>query len=394
MTKSKDLAVDGSEVKALLLAERRAHRSPVHIDWVRFTCNLRNAPAPSVDALLPFCTSIWDENCRKAEMQKVLREIPDADWVPSAQALELADEICIALGQEFKVHPEQRKGHDFYKFRWSIERNGTECGWVGYLSSSDSPRQRAQAETLHANLYGSACTFATHGWNKRIAEIVEGHQAKLTRIDLALDFFDGLEGGIDQIKVEFDEGLCNSGGKRLRCNMVGDWSASPKDGRSLYFGSKEAGKQTNAYEKGHQLFGFEAGSRWLRIELRFGNKLRVLPVDMLRKPSAYFAGASEWHRSVLLKTGSQPRPEKIKTKNRLAIETVQAEVSRNMRWALNTAAPTLAVAFQHMSEDDFLELVTNKPLPGRLQKFSPAELGSAFSRAFSRGDGASQSVAQ
>jgi phage replication initiation protein len=372
----------------MLLAERRAHRTPVHVDWVRFTCNLRNAPAPEVDALLPFCTSIWDENHRKAEMQKVLREIPDADWVPSAQALELADEICIALGPNFKVHPEQRKGHDFYKFRWSIERNGSECGWVGYLSSSDSPRQRAQAETLHANLYGAACTFASHGWNKRIAAIVENHHAKLTRIDLALDFFDGLEGGIDRIKEEFDQGLCNSGGKRLRCNMVGDWSANPRDGRSLYFGSKEAGKQTNAYEKGHQLFGFEAGSKWLRIELRFGNKLRVLPVDMLRKPSAYFAGASAWHRMELMKAGSNAQPQAIKTNGRLAIETVQAEVSRVVRWAMQTAAPTLSLLVKLADEATLFEVCEHKGLPGRLQKFSDAELKNAFSSAFQKAEGA------
>ncbi len=384
MTKSNDLALNGSEVKSRLLAERKAHRTPVHIDWVRFTCNLRNAPSPSVDALLPFCLSIWDENYRKAEMQKVLREIPDADWIPSAQALELADEICRALGADFVIHPEQRKGHDFYKFRWSIERHGAECGWIGYLSSSDSPRQRAQAETIHANLYGHACTFAAHAWNKRIADIVQSHNAKLTRIDLALDFFDGLEGGLDQIKSEYDQGLCNADGKRLKCNMVGDWSAHPRDGRSLYFGSKEAGKQTNVYEKGHQLFGFEARSKWLRIELRYGNKLRTLPVEMLRKPAGFFAGASDWHQRALIKARSAPQAEKIKTTGRLALETVQAEVSRNVRWALNTAAPTIAAAFKHLSDDDFLQLVTNQRLPGRLQNFSESELHTAFSNAFTR----------
>lgn len=393
VTKPNDQVFEGAEVVSRLLAERKAHRSPVHIDWVRFTCNLRNAPPPSVDALLPFSTSIWDENYRKGEMQKVLRDISDADWIPSAQALELADEICVGLGSNFKVYPEQRKGHDFYKFRWSIERNDTECGWIGYLSSSDSPRQKAQAETLHANLYGSACTFADNGWHKRIADLVESHQAKLTRIDLALDFFEGFEGGIDQIKTEFDQGLCDSGGKRLRCNMVGDWSANPQDGRSFYFGSKAAGKQTNAYEKGHQLFGFEAGSKWLRIELRYGNKLRELPAEMLRRPSAFFAGASEWHRLALLKAGSQTQPETIKTKNRLAIETVHAEVTRNMRWALNTAAPTLAAAFQYLSEDDMLHLVSNQKLPGRLQKFSEGELRQAFLSAFSRTNGSSHAIA-
>jgi phage replication initiation protein len=314
MTRANNLAIDGSEVKLRLLEERKAHRTPVHVDWVRFTCNLRNAPAPSVDALLPFSTSVWDENYRKAQMQKVLKEIPDADWVPSAQALELADEVCIALGTDFIVYPELRKGHDFYKFRWSIERNGSECGWIGFLSSSDSPRQQAQASTLHANLYGAACTFASHGWNKRIGDVVENHNSKLTRIDLALDFFDGLDGGIDQIKTDYDLGLCNSGGRRLKCNMIGDWSANPQDGRSFYFGSKEAGKQTNAYEKGHQLFGFEAGSKWLRIELRYGNKLRVLPVDMVRRPTAYFAGASEWHKNALIKAGRFPSPKWLKPK--------------------------------------------------------------------------------
>ena len=53
------------------------------------------------------------------------------------------------------------------------------------------------------------------------------------------------------------------------------------------------------YEKGHQLFGPESGSNWLRVELRYGNKLRVLSSDILRNPSNYFAGASPWHASML-----------------------------------------------------------------------------------------------
>ena len=62
--------------------------------------------------------------------------------------------------------------------------------------------------------------------------------------------------------------------------MVGDWANG--HARSFYIGSKEAGKQTNIYEKGDQLFGVETGSKWLRIELRYGNKLRVLSPEMLR----------------------------------------------------------------------------------------------------------------
>lgn len=98
-------------------------------------------------------------------------------WEASAQAKTLAEEVCEALGPDFSVFPELRKGHDFYCFRWSIVRNDVECGWVGFLSSGDSPRQHAQAKTIHANVYGSACTFAQPGFNQRLAAIVERTEA-------------------------------------------------------------------------------------------------------------------------------------------------------------------------------------------------------------------------
>lgn len=375
------LVLDGNEVKLRIEAERSESKTPVHVDWVRFTCLLRNAPAPAVEDLFPICSSVWDEVHRQEEFQKVLREIPDNDYTPSVQALDLAREVAQSLGDDFKVAPEVRKGHDFYRFRWSIERNGQECGWVGYLSSGDSPRQQAQASTIHCNLYGMACTFARHGWNHRLADMVDGRDGDLTRCDLALDFFDGMQGGIESILADYKAGLCNVGGKRLKSNMVGRWAEGCE--RSLYFGSKEAGKQTNCYEKGHQLFGPESGSQWLRIELRYGNKLRVLSSDMLRRPADFFAGASDWHASTLLKADAIVTPEAVKCNGRLAAETVEAEVTRNVRWTLENAAPSIAIAF-HCLGDEFLEFVTNQKLPGRLQRFSFSEIKQAFGSAFRR----------
>jgi len=385
MTKANDLVLEGGEVKLRLLAERAERKTPVHVDWVRFTCLLRNAPALSVNVLFPDTLPIWSEDYRKAQLQKILREIPDCDFAASAQALDLANDVCKALGPDFTVAAEMRKGHDFYRFRWSIVRNDAECGWVGFLSSGDSPRQQAQACTIHANLYGSACTFAQPGWNDRIADLIDVHSAKLTRADLALDFFDGFPGGMDAIKSEFDNGCMDVGGRRLKCNMVGDWSANSQDGRSFYFGSKEAGKQTNAYEKGHQLFGFSAGSAWLRIELRYGNKLRVLSSDMLRRPADYFSGASDWHSLALSKADAVAEPCTVKTTGRLALETVQAEVARAIRWAVNTAGPSLSMFVQHATESQLFEVTENRQLPGRMRKFSVAEIKAAFNGAFARG---------
>lgn len=386
------LVLDGSEVKARLIAERAASKSAVHVDWVRFTTLLRNAPFPSVDVLFPpdefACLSVYElemQGERARKFTSILRALPDAEFNASVQAKTLADEVCEALGPDFSVAAEVRKGHDFYRYRWSIERNGVECGWVGYLSSGDSPRQQAQSRTIHCNLYGAACTFAAAGWNARLADLIEKCSGDITRCDLAMDFFDGVPGSPDYLSTLVDDykaGLCDSGGKRLKCNMLGDWANGHE--RSFYMGSKEAGKQTNVYEKGDQLFGVEAGSAWVRAELRYGNKLRELSPEMLRRPSDFFAGASDWHASLLRLADAVVTPEPVRTNGRLAAETVEAEVTRNVRWFRDVAAPTAAAAIQFLGFEELCAMVSNVKLPGRLQRFSLSELRRAFQPAFER----------
>lgn len=384
-SKRSSLVLDGSEIKFRLEAERSATKTPVHIDWVRFTCLLRNAPAAPAEILFPSpMANIWETEYRSAELARLLRELPDEDFSPATQALDLGQTVAAALGSDFSVNPVYKKGQDFYKFRWSIERNSVEVGWVGFGVSSDSPRQQSQAATIHCNLFGMACTFATVGWRDRIADVVQERDAKLTRCDFALDFFDGYDGGILAIEDDYNAGRCNVGGRRLKVNHVGDWSQHSKGARSIYFGSKEAGKETNCYEKGDQLFGVDAGSSWLRVELRYGNKHRVLPIDMLRRPADFFACASDWHADVLAKAGAVAQPVAVPCHKRLPQETVEAECHRNIRWTLQTAAPSIAAAFQYLGVDDFLEFVTNQKLPARLQKFTPTELRRSFVAAFGR----------
>ena len=387
-SKSSALVLDGVQVKARLLAERTASNSVVHVDWVRFTCLLRNAPAPSVDDLFPPSAvstahlNIWDAEYRMLELRRILSTFPDADFSASVQAKDLALEVAQALGEDFSLTPEVKKGHDFYRYRWSIERNGVECGWVGYLVSGECPRQQAQSKTIHCNIYGAACTFAAHGWRERLATIIEDRNADLTRCDLALDFFDGFAGGMLRVLSDYQHGLCDSAGKRLKCNMVGDWANH--HARSFYFGSKEAGKQTNIYEKGDQLFGVDAGSKWLRIELRYGNKLRVLSPDLLRRPADFFAGASPWHAAMLLEADAIAIPEPVKTTPRLQLETIEAEVSRSLRWFRDVAAPSCAAAIEFLGFDELVSMVAEQKLPGRLQKFSLTELRRSFASAFDR----------
>ena len=414
MTRVNSLVLDGSEVKLRLQAERAATGLAVHLDWLRFTVTRRNALTPTAEDLFPklpepvayigvplhdwvppektgcslprSANDVYWEEKRQAWM-KLLSTLPDSDFAPSAEAKALADRVAEALGSDFSVNPELLKGHDFYRFRFAIMRNGKECAWVGFLASGTSPCQAAQANTTHVNITGTACTFAAPGWAARMASLIEETNAKVTRCDLALDFFDGIAGGLGRVKSDYEAGAMKVRGNQPKCNMVGVWLDSGGHSRSFYFGSKQAGKQTNVYEKGHQLYGPQDTSDWHRIELRYGDKMRVLSVDMLRNPAAFFAGASDWHEK-LLKEHSEtaPAPVPSPVKPRRALETVRAEVSRNIRWLLNTAAPSVAMAFRHLGDDflEFLRIANDKAAPGRLQSFANDEIENAYGFSFSR----------
>jgi phage replication initiation protein len=378
---SSALVLDGSEVKLRLVAERERTGCPVHVDWVRFTTVLRKAPAPDVEILFPRGrTHDGGAYDKWQEVARVLRTLPDCEHDAAAQAHALAERVASALGQEFAVASDVRKGHDFYRFRWAITRNEVECGWVGFLASGDSPRQQAQARTLHVNVWGSACTFGDAGWNDRLADLIDECDGDLTRCDLAADFFDGIAGGMDRVLADYKAGGMDSGGKRLKCNMVGDWANGRE--RSFYVGSKEAGKQTNVYEKGDQLFGVEAASAWMRIEGRYGNKLRVLPSDMLRRPADFFAGMSEWHALMLAELSATVTAEKVRCHSKLSVQTVLAECVRNARWAVRTAGPTFTALLRYVDFDGLRGLMVGGKLPKRLQRFSDAELAAGFVDAF------------
>lgn len=409
--KPSPLVLCGSEIKIRLEAERFATRTPVHVDWLRFTCRLRLAPPPSVDLMFPLAeeeqfgvtlaeyvagqTYAVSSACSRARyIHRLITSTPDCEASASVQARELADRCAEILGPDFMVADQILKGQDFYRFKWSIQRSGVEVGWVGYLASGSSPKQKAQSNTIHANLHGTACTFARIGWLDDMAALIDDHKADITRADLALDFFDGYSGGLNQVEADYLAGLWDVRGRRPKCNNVGDWTtgrALNSGARSFYVGSKEGGKQTNVYEKGDQLFGIEAGSKWLRFELRYGNKLRVLPSDILRRPADFFAGASPYHAQVLSQAEVIPCPEPITVAPRLAAQTVEAEVTRNLRWAFNVAAPTIAAAWDYLGKE-FLNLVTDQKLPGRLSKFSKTELATAFEAAKARFSQAGESV--
>lgn len=387
------LVLEGNTVKARLFADRLQSKVPVHVDWLRFSIHLRNAPAKVFDR--PFSDITVLNLSQREELKRYedrehsakwlhdyLRELEhDKRYSAAGQAHTLALQVVDILGHQFTVAPMAEKGHDFYAKRWPILHGGVEAGWVGFGASSDKPTQQQQANTLHVNLYGRACTFAPYGWKEKIADFIEDLDGWLTRIDLALDFFDGHpSAGMDDFVNQYRSGLMDVYGKRPATAVGGDW---PNErARSLYIGSRNNGKLTNIYEKGHQLYGADSGNPWLRIETRFGNQVRELNVEMIRRPADFFAGTSEWHAGQLREAEKvQFTPEVVPVTPQLQVQTVEAEAFRALRWVKHTARANLTAAFNFLGESAFLELVSSHKLPGRLRGFALPELRTAYDSA-------------
>jgi phage replication initiation protein len=173
-------------------------------------------------------------------------------------------------------------------------------GWNGYttrhdlingkdvslgLIASGGERQRG---TIHVELNAHACALVKD-W-QQFAFWGESIQAKITRVDLAHDDHDGKTFTIEKMADWYKQGRFNCGGRQPSHSLAGDWliDGSPS-GRTLYIGKRENGKMLRIYEKGKQLG--DASSPWVRIELEFRGKNRIIPWEALTSPGNYLAGS-------------------------------------------------------------------------------------------------------
>ncbi len=120
-----------------------------------------------------------------------------------------------------------------------------------------------------------------------IRALLEDLDAKITRLDLAVDFLDG-EYTVDDAVSMHEAGGFTCGGRPPKTHVAGDW-LDKVDGRTLYVGKAEHGKGLRAYEKGKQLG--DLSSRWVRFEVQWGSRDRTIPFDALTARDDFFAGA-------------------------------------------------------------------------------------------------------
>ncbi len=222
---------------------------------------------------------------RTALIDYLTLTLPDADFLPSGEYDH--DQFIDSVNRFFlsslnlKALPTLRGGKNFYSHSWEIvDRALNPVGFVAYGGNKD---------TLCVNISGHGCSqIGTAGYMFIYRWLVE-QGGRITRVDIAHDFFNG-EYDIDDVIDWYKKDLftTKSGkGARPNATYIDDFGSGK--GKTFYVGSRQSGKVFRAYEKGKQLG--DRFSEWLRFELELRNTDRDIPKDILLFDSKYLSGA-------------------------------------------------------------------------------------------------------
>ncbi len=228
----------------------------------------------------------------------------------------------------------------------------TPIGCLAYGGESQNGRWLFQ-------LTGTGCAFVKD-WEE-LADFLESLGARLTRVDLALDFLNG-EHSVEEALTLYQVGGFDSGGRSPSSRLAGDWLGVSL-GRTLYVGKSQNGKMLRVYEKGRQLG--DVDSEWVRFEVQLGNRDRVLPFDVLTRCDAYFAGCYPALASMILEAA-----EKISTtfvKGDITLAHLLFHFRRCYGKLINVMCEFVSV-----SSSEFLEEVRIVGCPKRLDLSSVA----------------------
>lgn len=212
-------------------------------------------------------------------------ELAKVDWLNATFAApKCSVEAFLAMIGHFIGRPVGgEEGRGLFGFQTGVKVrcyfNGAtvDIGALAYGGESQRGRWMFQ-------LTGKGCGLV-QDW-EALHSMLDDLDAKLTRLDLAVDFMNG-EYTVDDAVSTHEEGGFTGSGRPPVTAVAGDWLDGIR-GRTLYVGRGASGKMLRVYEKGIQLG--DMGSPWVRYEVQLGAKDRVIPLDALLRPTQFFAG--------------------------------------------------------------------------------------------------------
>jgi phage replication initiation protein len=332
---------------------------------VKIICGERSTQADSGVIVDYFRCTVARETLFSASIPSKGELIVDGLQLDIEIVADLAIHFAQLLGFQ---RGESRPGRDYYDHSFTIiNENGQEVASV-------SGGGESQCGTFCFSLKGNGCTFAQPGWEQRVYDFFAPLSAKVTRIDLARDFFAG-QYGYQQAVQAYQDGEFSYRGRAPSKMAIGDLL----DGHSTTFqvGKRESGKIFRGYDKGHQFKLMD--DPWWRAEVELRSSNRIIPLETLIRPAAFFAGAYGFTARIL----EGVEPQTIPTLQRVA----EASVERTVRWFERTVAPSLV----HISLAAGFDWLTHiavdqayRPLPRSLEGISPASMKAGVLKALKR----------
>lgn len=246
----------------------------------------------------------------------------------------------------FGITRKRDKGLHFYAASWELGDK-----W-GFFSIGGS-RQR---QTFSIELKGQGCLAAKAGWEKRLHEFLteKAVQPRLTRIDLAHDDFEG-KWNLDHSVDEYHAGHYDRYYNRPDIHTVGSWiNGDPNgNGRTLYIGTRYGSQLLRRYEKGKQLGGWK--SPWVRTEVEFANRDKVIPFDILLNPSPYFMAAYPCFKLRFPEGQGEAKLESVKEE--VKQQSLQGQIDHFGRWCKHSYGKKAAVVRELLGDAALLDLI-------------------------------------
>ncbi len=104
------------------------------------------------------------------------------------------------------------RGNKFYESMYRLGSDDVDYGEVHF---------GGQRNTVLVELKGTGCSVASPGWELRLKQFIDDSiRPRITRIDLALDFFNG-EYTPDQALLDHDNGFFDNSNQRPKSEMIG-----------------------------------------------------------------------------------------------------------------------------------------------------------------------------
>lgn len=309
------------------------------VDWLNFTVH-----ESSFDDAIPESHS-W------VTVDGVSREIkhPVTDYEVALQVSVFCEYIF-----GFGICRKRDRGANFYRDSYDLG-NGTD-GKYGMVCHG------GQRATVLVSLSGEGLAAAKEGWELRLHDFLKqkADSPRITRVDLAHDDYEGLE-GVEWLEEQYDAGLFNSGGRQPDCERRGNWKRradgelASKKGRTFYVGHRTNGKFFRGYEKGRQLG--DENSNWLRYEVEYKSVDRDIPFDVLLRPGEYMAAAYPVLAFV------SKRQERILTTQK----ALEITYEKMLFWLKKQCGAALWVASELEGVDVLKKLVREGDIPKRLK---------------------------